>query len=126
MSVSHVSQAQDALPTAVGVTFLTFLTSMPPEVILGSFAGSVIFLLGAANKPKWQWLLYFIVAFIAGLLGAKPIADVIGGLLGLAHIPLSVPQGLGALFSAACTINVVAWFRDNPAYLWTRKQGGEA
>lgn len=124
MSVSSASQ--EALPTAVGVTYLMFLTSLPPDAVLGSFAGSVIFLLGTTNKPKWQWLLYFIVAFLAGLLGGKVMADVASGLLSLAHIPVEVPGGLGAMVSAACTINVISWFRDNPAFFWTRKQGGQA
>lgn len=112
--------SQELLPTAVGMTYVAFLTSIPPEVVLGAFAGSVVFLLGVADKPKWQWLLYFTIAFIAGLLGAKAIADITGGLLAIVSIHASLPIGLGALLSAACTINLVSWLRDNPTFFFRK------
>lgn len=117
---------QEALPTAVGVAYLSFMTSLPPEVVLGAFTGSVIFLLGIQNKPKWQWLLYFSLAFIAGLLGANIIAQIAEGLLNILRIKVEFPLGLGAMVSAACTVNVISWFRDNPAFFFTRKKGERA
>jgi len=117
--------AQEMLPTAAGVTYLTFLSSMPPDMVLGAFAGSVIFLLGVNNKPKWQWLLYFLVAFLAGLFGAESVADIGESMLGFIRIDVQLSRGLGAMFSAACTINVISWFRDNATVL-LRKKGGIA
>ena len=111
MAVNTVSQ--DALPHAFGLTYLAFLSSMPPEVVLGAFAGSVVYLLGVSNKPKWQWMLYFTLAFMAGLLGAEMMASIISCLLGLIHLKATVPLGMGALISASCVINILVWFRDN-------------
>lgn len=123
----HVNELnQEAIPVVVGTTYLAFLTALAPEVVLGAFAGSVIFLLGATNKPKWQWLLYFIVAFLAGLLGANTVANIASQALGIVRITAEVPEGFGALLAAACTINTLGWFRDNPAFFWTRKSGDEA
>ena len=114
--------SQEPLPTAVGLTYAAFLTNLPPEVVLGAFAGSVIFLLGVANKPKWQWLLYFMIAFIAGLLGAQALSNISSGILGIVGIHAELPVGFGAMISAACTINVISWFRDNPTF-FLRKKG---
>ena len=105
----------DAVVAATGVTLLSFFTGIPPEITLGAFSGSVIFLLGNTSKPKWQWLLLFVVAFLAGILGAEPSAAIAGGLLSLVHISVNIPLGMGALASAACTINFVGWLRDNGA-----------
>jgi hypothetical protein len=112
--------SQEAVPMAVGVTYVAFLTSFPPEAVLGSFTGAVIFLLGASNKPKWQWVLLFSLAFMAGLLGAKSVSEVFAGLLGLVGLKIPVSMGLGAMFSASCVINVAIWFRDNPTALFKR------
>ena len=126
MSVSIIPS--EALPYAVGAaSYTAFFTQTPPSIVLGAFAGSVIFLLGVQNKPKWQWLVYFLIAFLAGLLGATPVAAIFKGLMALVHIDVDFPHGLGAMFSAACTINVIIWFRDNPAVLLQRfKKGGNA
>ena len=122
-SATHVPQ--EAIPYAAGATYAAFLTQMPPDVVLGAFAGSVIFLLGVNNKPKWQWLIYFLIAFLAGLLGAKPITNICEGALALAHIKVNLSYGLAAMFAAACTINVISWFRDNPSvFLQRLKKGG--
>lgn len=123
MSITPV--ANESLPTAVGVSYLAFLSSFPPEHVLGAFTGSVIFLLGVTNKPKWTWLMYFIVAFVAGLLGAQLTAEMVNGALHLLHIETSIHEGFGALFAAACTINVIGWLRDHPGFFWTRKQGDQ-
>lgn len=121
MNVSQLNQ--EALPVAFGVTYMAFLTSLAPEVVLGAFTGSVIFLLGVRSKSKWQWVLYFVVAFFTGLLGAHTIANVTSAALGLLRITAEVPEGFGALLAAACMINTLGWFRDNPAFFWTRKSG---
>jgi hypothetical protein len=108
-----VQQTQEALPQAFGLTYMAFLASMPPEVVLGAFTGSIVFLLGVSNKPKWQWMLYFALAFMSGLLGAGMMSSVIAGILGLIHIKVAVPPGMGALISASCVVNILVWVRDN-------------
>lgn len=121
--------SQEALPHAVGLTYLTFMTSLPPDVVLGAFTGSVIFLLGSTTKPRWQWMLLFTVAFMAGLLGATQIADIGSGLLHLVGLEARVSGGMGAMVSATCVINVLGWLRDNPTAFLQKiglKKGDEA
>ena len=108
---------------AVGLTYVSFLSQQPPEVVLGAFTGSVIFLLGTSNKPKWQWLLLFTVALLVGLLGANTMAEIVQGVLGLFKLNITVPLGLGAMLSSSCVVNVVMWLRDNPSVLLRRYLG---
>lgn len=110
---------------AVGATYVAFLSQMPPEVVLGSFTGAVIFLLGVKDKPKWQWMLLFTVAFMAGLLGGKGISDLIEAMLNLVKIQVRVPHGMGAMMSASCTISFISWIRDNPTYFFRKAKKEE-
>ena len=125
MLISPATQA--ALPTAAGIGFLAYIAALPAEVVMGAFAGSVIFLLGSKNKTTWQWLISFVIAFMTGLLGSTLIAEICGGILALIHITVSVPHGLGAVMAAACTINIVSMFRDNPSLFISRlkREDGE-
>lgn len=112
---------------AVGATYLGFLAQLPPEVVLGSFTGAIIYLLGATHKPKWMWMLLFTVAFMAGLLGGPTISSVVSAGLKLVGIQLVlVPPGMGAMISAACVVNVLIWVRDNPSYFFRKKQEDKA
>ena len=124
MNVTEINQ--DALPVAAWLTYLAFLVNTPPEIVLGAFTGSVIFLLGSSNKSKWLWLLYFVTAFLSGLLGAQAIADLLSELFSDMHINVKISAGFGGVVAAACTINTLGWLRDNPALFWSRKQGDKS
>lgn len=119
-STAASSMPPDVVPYAVGAAYMAFFTHIPPGVVLGAFAGAVVFLLGVNNKPKWQWLIYFMVAFLAGLLGAEPVTNVGEAMLSLIGLHAKLSHGLGAMFAAACTINIISWFRDNPTVLLQR------
>lgn len=104
---------------------MAFLSSHPPEVVLGAFTGSIIFLLGITNKPKWQWLLLFTVALMAGLLGASTISSIGSAILQFVGLKKIVfPDGMGAMVSAATVVNVLIWLRDNPTFFL--KKGKES
>lgn len=96
---------------------MAFLSSQPPDVVLGAFTGSIIFLLGITNKPKWQWLCLFSVALMAGLLGAETVASIGSAILSFVGLHKVVfPNGMGAMVSAATVVNVLIWLRDNPTF----------
>lgn len=115
MAVNEVSQP--ALGTATGISFAAFLAQLPPEVVMGAFMGSVLYLLGNKDKPKWQWVLLFVISFIAGLLGANFVADLLTGAVGLLSIKVAVPTGLGAMLASSCAVNILSKMRDNPTAL---------
>jgi hypothetical protein len=123
MAVQHATQ--EVLPYATGVTYLTFMSTMPPETVLGAFAGSIVFLLGVSNQPKWKWMLFFMVAFMAGLLGASGVAGIISGTFGLVGIKINAPLGMGSMVAAATTVNMISWLRDNAARIAAKRLGVE-
>ena len=115
--------AQEAMPYAFGATYVAFLAQMPPDLVLGAFTGAVIFLLGVKDKPKWQWMALFTVALLAGLLGGSTVADFATGAIALIKIQVAVPHSMGAMISASCTVSALSWLRDNPSFLFKKKEG---
>lgn len=125
--MSNPTVAQEALPIAVGTTYLGFLIQLPPEAVLGAFTGAVIFLLGATHKPKWQWLLLFTAAFLTGVLGGSYLAALgTAALRSITGLDITIPLGMGAMASAACIVNVVEWLRDNPNIFFRHGQHKES
>lgn len=116
------SVAQEAMPYAFGATYVAFLAQLPPDLVLGSFTGAVIFLLGVKEKPKWQWMALFTVALMAGLLGGENVAEIASGAIALVGIKVNVPKGMGAMLSASCTVSVLGWLRDNPTFFLKKKE----
>ena len=112
---------QEALPIAVGTTYLGFLSQLPPDVVLGSFTGAVIFLLGVYNKPKWQWVLLFTVAFMTGILSGSGVCSMAASILAVIHVKnVVMPPGMGAMIAAATVVNFIMWIRDNPTFFFRR------
>lgn len=106
---------------AVGATYLGFLSQLPPDVVLGSFTGAVIFLLGVSNKPKWQWLLLFTVAFMTGILGGSGVCSMVTSIFAVIHVKdVVLPPGMGAMLAAATVVNFIMWIRDNPTFFFRR------
>ena len=119
--MSSPNAVQEALPIAVGTTYLGFLSQLPPDVVLGSFTGAVIFLLGVSNRPKWRWVLLFTIAFMTGILGGGVVSGMIASIFALIRVKnVVVPPGLGAMVAAATMVNFIMWIRDNPTFFFHR------
>lgn len=112
--------AQEVLPIAAGITGATLMTSLPPHVVIGSFAGATLFLLGVKEKPKYQWVLLFNIAFFCGLIAGPTAAAILSQVLAMLHLTITIPQALGSTIAAACTVNMINWLRDNPTF-FTKK-----
>ncbi len=124
--MSNPTVTQEALPIAVGTTYLGFLSQLPPDVVLGAFTGAVIFLLGVSNKPKWQWVLLFTVAFMTGILGGSGVCSMAASILALIHVKdVIMPPGMGSMVAAATVINFIGWIRDNPNFFFRRGKDKE-
>lgn len=121
------STPHDALLAAMGITYVGFLAQLPPDLVLGAFTGSVIFLLGVTTKPKWQWVVLFTMAFMSGVLGGPTVSHIAGGALKIISIDVAFSSGMGAMLASATTINFLGWLRDNPTFLIKkmRKEGEE-
>lgn len=120
------STPHDVLPAATGITYVGFLAQLPPDLVLGAFTGSVIFLLGVTTKPKWQWVVLFTMAFMSGVLGGPTVSHIAAQALKIISIDVTFPSGMGAMLASATTINFLGWLRDNPTFFIKKmKKEGE-
>lgn len=111
----HPGQASDVtLAVAVGaatatpVTLMAFFHNIPPDVLIGAFAGAVMFLLSSAPMPRVKLFGYFCISIIAGILAADGTAKILTAVLGLLSIAnVEVSASVGALVAAASAINVI-------------------
>lgn len=60
-----------------GSAWLAFFNGVPPEVVLGAFSGSVIFVTAAQEYPIKKRLILALVSFIAGVIVSRPAASLI-------------------------------------------------
>ena len=124
--MANANVTQEALPIAVGTTYLGFLSQLPPDVVLGSFTGAVIFLLGVSNKPKWQWVLLFTIAFMTGILGGSGVTSIAASIFAVFGVTgVIMPPGMGSMVAAATVVNFIVWIRDNPVFFFRRGKDPE-
>lgn len=106
-----------------GSAWLAFFYGVPPEVVLGAFSGSVIFVTAAQEYPIRRRLLLSLLSFICGLLFYKPTASILIGVASL--IPTitadSFERGIvyssGAFVAAIVAVRIGIWLyhrSDNP------------
>lgn len=111
----------EAANFALGATWAALLANVPPELVLGSFGGATIYLMGMNEKPRMTWMAFFSVSFMAGLLGGKMASDIAAGAIGFFGLDVKVPIGMGAMAAASVTIKVLGWLRDNPTFFFKKK-----
>ncbi|WP_261849822.1 phage holin family protein [Pectobacterium araliae] len=73
-STSGVTQA------LTGTALAAFLVGLPAEVVLGAFAGAVIFVTSAIEYPIRRRLFLSLISFLSGLIAYKPMATVMMGI----------------------------------------------
>ncbi|EGY0153677.1 putative holin [Escherichia coli] len=112
------------------------IAGVPPEVALGSLAGTVIFVTSAVEYPIRRRVLLSMLSFLCGLLFYKPTASILIGIASL--IPTitqdSFEKGMvfsaGAFVSAIVAVRIGIWLyhrSDNPRELIPgRKDDGNA
>lgn len=120
----HPSQVPDvSLVVAVGaatatpVTLMAFFHNIPPDVLIGAFAGAVMFLLSSAPMPRYKLFGYFCISIIAGIIGAdgaaKILTSVLSGVFQINNVEVST--SVGALVAAASAINVILVLKTKAA-----------
>lgn len=112
------------------------IAGVPPEVALGSLAGTVIFVTSAVEYPIRRRVLLSMLSFLCGLLFYKPTASI---LIGIASMIPTITQdsfekgmvfSAGAFVSAIVAVRIGIWLyhrSDNPRELIPgRKDDGNA
>lgn len=93
--------------TATPVTLMAFFHNIPPDVLIGAFAGAVMFLLSSAPMSRIRLFGYFCISIVAGILAAEAVAKILTAVLSLFMLQVEVSPSVGALFAAASAINVI-------------------
>jgi len=89
---------------------LSVIPGLDAAMVLGAFAGSVVFVLADEDISTPKKLGYLIVAFIAGLLLAGFVSSLITAVLAkFVYIDLAINQGVGALLASTLTVKNLRW-----------------
>ena len=90
-----------ATAAVTGVTLVGLLSGLDAGVVIGAFAGAVVFVLSASEFPIWKRLAFFIVAFVLGVLTANFSTSVLST---VAPESVTVEKPIGALVSSATIV----------------------
>lgn len=103
-----------------------FMSGLPAEVVLGAFAGAVIFVTSATEYKIKRRLLMSLISFLSGLLAFKPTAailiaaaSVVPGITSQSFERGSV-DAAGAFVVAIAAVKIGTWIyrrADNPGQL---------
>lgn len=104
-----------AEPTLQGTLIATAATlsvvpGLDTAMVLGAFAGSVVFVLADEDISTAKKIGYLIVAFIAGLLLAGFVSSLLTAVLAkIISVDLAINHGVGALLASTLTIKNLRW-----------------
>ncbi|RTY53654.1 hypothetical protein EKL29_21285 [Pantoea sp. YU22] len=98
-----------------GVTFVGLLSGLDAGVLIGAFAGSVVFVLTADDLERWKRVLLFMVSVVAGVIGADMLAKLVSVLVSI-WLPTTVEvnPAVGALIASAVSVRVLMKLTAKP------------
>ncbi|MCS2172785.1 MULTISPECIES: putative holin [Scandinavium] len=98
---------------AVGVTFAALFPEATPAVMLGSLAGTALYVLTSDPHQLWKQTIFAVISFIGGVTFSVPMAKIMAGII---NTPLSmmkpptsieVSPTVGAIVSASISVAVL-------------------
>ncbi|WP_156293348.1 putative holin [Serratia oryzae] len=102
-----------------GVAIVTFFAGLPADVVLGAFAGAILFVASASEYGIRSRLILALGSFIAGITMYKPAAALV-----IVALPATYDRGAdaaGALLAAGCVLGVLMGINKRNA----KKKGGD-
>lgn len=94
----------------VAAAGLSVVPGLDTAMVLGAFAGSVVFVLADEDISTSKKLGYLTVAFISGLLLAGFVSSLLTAVLAkLIAVDLAINHGVGALLASTLTVNNLRW-----------------
>lgn len=111
-----------AATALTGVTFFGILSGLDYGVVFGAFAGAVYYVATAADLTTPRRVAYFLVSYIAGVLGAGLVGSKLAVWTGYIDKPL---DALGAVIISALAIKILTFvFNQDLAGVFSRFRGG--
>ncbi|MFC0228062.1 putative holin [Serratia aquatilis] len=120
VTATTVAGTTAASGTVTSIAILTFFAGLPADVVLGAFAGAILFVVSASEYGIRSRLVLAIGSFTAGLTMYKPAAAWI-----VDFLPAGYDRGAdaaGALLAAGCAIRVLIMINGGGLL---KKKGGD-
>lgn len=95
-----------ASATLATIGLIAVLPGISAEVVLGAFAGAIVFILSSAELGSWRRLVFFVASFVTGVLAAGTVGNVLKALLPTAW---SIAPGVCAMIAAAIVVRLLQW-----------------
>jgi glucan phosphoethanolaminetransferase (alkaline phosphatase superfamily) len=108
-SQMHEPVSGTALTSGLGATtLLSYWAGVPSGVIIGSFAGAVVYVLTNSDIPLFKRLSFFLISFVVGIIGAGYASKIIGAITSaLTQSTIDVDHSVGALVASAVAIKLL-------------------
>ncbi|XEI33371.1 phage holin family protein [Aeromonas veronii] len=101
-----------AASTVTGLAVLSLLPGLDADVVMGAFAGALIWICTTEELGILRRLALFVAAFMVGLHGAGFCAALLGT---ITPESLAVPRAVGALVASAITVRLLQFvLRKSP------------
>ncbi|MCY9809057.1 putative holin [Aeromonas caviae] len=111
-----------ATSTLSALALLSLFPGVDPGVLLGAFAGALVFIATTAELGNLRKAGLFIAAFVTGALAAPLVATVLASVLPQS---VEVPKAVGALLASALAVHLLQWaLRKAPEDLLKLRKGG--
>ncbi len=92
-----------ATASLAGVSIVGLFSGMDAGIVIGSFAGAVIFVLSSKDIGIPKRICFFIVSFVAGVLAAKDATGLLSS-----YFERSIDNSVGAMFSSAGLVGILS------------------
>ncbi|QHA85555.1 putative holin [Serratia rhizosphaerae] len=111
-----------ATAAVTGVTVVGLLSGVDSGVLIGAFAGAVIFVLSAAEFSIWKKLALFVASLLVGILTAPFAAAIITW---ATPGDIEARDPVGALVASAIAVRLLMSASQNPTGFFDRfRRGG--
>lgn len=98
-----------AITTGLGATtLLSYWAGIPPGVIIGSFAGAVVYVLTNSDIPLFKRLSFFLISFVVGIIGSEYASKIMSAVTSaLTRTDITVDLSVGAFVASAVAIKLI-------------------
>lgn len=104
-----------ATVSVASIALLSLLPGVDASVVLGTFAGSVVFVMASDDLSAVKKIGYFFPSFIGGMLSASMVTRLIESVI---PATIVVNPGVGALLAATLVVKTLLWlFARDPTHV---------
>lgn len=105
----HEPVSGTAITTGLSATtLLSYWAGVPSGVVIGSFAGAVVYVLTNSDIPILKRLVFFFISFVVGIMAADYFTKIIEAVTyGFTSKDIQVDTSIGALVASAIAIKLL-------------------